>query len=281
MGEGVAIQMEQLGEKGEEFWPTGEEAWGELADLKEQLDIRGDFSNFIVWSKSGNPPPSEHKFAECPTMPMSFSPNSKFGTLKRSISRSSLRYRTCTTPVHPASRFPSMFSLRATGSVRSQRRSKSIKVSKEKDVESFKDSDKSETPVSNSPVDYSEDEVLRENSIQNDTLEEVGEELIEDIAEADNDNIEEMNETDESEQDIILSEASQENPNPFADQEEIAIEPNVDEKESDETPKENLVEEKTLRACDSSVGPPVHTYDDRKNPFMDELFSDEGQRTEE
>jgi len=325
-GEGVANQLEQLGEKGEDAWPSGEEAWGELANIQEKLDIAGDFSNFLVWSKSGNPQPSEHKFAESPTTPMSsFSPSSKLGTLKRTMSRSSLRYRTCTTPVHQGSRFPSMFNLRSSGSVRSQRKAKSFKASKEREVELMKESDKSVTPVSISPIDGSEDDVPRESFIQNDTLEEEGEELNEigeefkvkeeelnENGEELNENEEELNENGEelkekgeefnvketelyengeelnekgeefkengenlpenqksivSEDYIILPEEVHERENPFKERELLQTE--LEEERSEETDKKETEMEKTKLTTENGVGLPVHSYDDRKNPFMD------------
>merc|ERR1711892_677223 len=60
----------------------------------------------------------------------------------------------------------------------------------------MKESDKSVTPVSISPVYGSEDEILRESFIQNDTLEEEGEELNETVEEF-NEKGEELNETGE------------------------------------------------------------------------------------
>ena len=43
-GEGVSDQLQKLGEEGMEEWPTKKEAWGDLANIKENLNIEGELS---------------------------------------------------------------------------------------------------------------------------------------------------------------------------------------------------------------------------------------------
>ena len=70
----------------------------------------GDFSSFVVLSKSGNPIPQDFPFTE-PIKREVFSPSrTPFGSLRRSISRTSVRYRSPS--LLGSSMFPSMFSLR-------------------------------------------------------------------------------------------------------------------------------------------------------------------------
>lgn len=75
----------------------------------------GDFSSFIILTKSGNPCPQDHTFIE-PTSNKDdiwSTPKSKFGSLRRSISRQSLRYRSGTL-TRSSAKFSSVFSLRST-----------------------------------------------------------------------------------------------------------------------------------------------------------------------
>lgn len=120
--DGVHEMLSKLVSGGLDQWPEPVEAWGEIDNFRELLDYRGDFSSFVIWSKSGNPCPKDFSFVE-PPKNSAFTPLTTMGTLRRSISRQSLRYRTSTFPRNSA-KFPSMFSLR-NGSTKSHRRSQS------------------------------------------------------------------------------------------------------------------------------------------------------------
>jgi len=67
------------------------EEWGDLGLLSDELEacMEDDFESFLNWAKSGNPLPSDFSFEE------SFTPGSisfsTMGTLRKSISRASLR----------------------------------------------------------------------------------------------------------------------------------------------------------------------------------------------
>jgi len=126
-GDGVHDMLSKLVSGGLDQWPEPMEAWGEIDNFRELLDFKGDFASFVIWSKSGNPVPRDFSFVEPPKNPGAFSPLTTMGTLRRSISRQSLRYRTTTFPRN-TTKFPSMFSLR-NGSVKSHRRSVSMKSS--------------------------------------------------------------------------------------------------------------------------------------------------------
>ena len=75
--------------------------------MLNQFFFSGDFSSFVIQSKSGNPVPQDFPFTE----PTKVSPQrTPFGSLRRSISRTSLRYKSPS--LLGSSKFPSMFSLR-------------------------------------------------------------------------------------------------------------------------------------------------------------------------
>jgi len=122
-GVGIDEMLSKLVSGGLDQWPEPVEAWGEIDNSRELLDFKGDFASFVIWSKSGNPYPKGFTFTEPPKNSGSFTPLTTMGTLRRSISRQSLRYRTSTFPRNSA-KFPSMFSLR-NGSFKSHRRSQS------------------------------------------------------------------------------------------------------------------------------------------------------------
>eukprot|EP00092_Neocalanus_flemingeri_P018264 GFUD01019765.1.p1 GENE.GFUD01019765.1~~GFUD01019765.1.p1 ORF type:complete len:595 (+),score=183.04 GFUD01019765.1:305-2089(+) len=122
-GDGVHEMLSKLVSGGLDQWPEPVEAWGEIDNFKELLDFKGDFESFVIWSKTGNPYPKDFSFVEPPKNAGAFTPMTTIGTLRRSISRQSLRYRTSTFPRNSA-KFPSMFSLR-NASFKSHRRSQS------------------------------------------------------------------------------------------------------------------------------------------------------------
>jgi len=127
--DGVNEMLSKLVSGGLDQWPEPVEAWGEIDNFRELLDFKGDFASFTIWSKSGNPYPKDFSFVEPPKNSGAFTPLTTMGTLRRSISRQSLRYRTSTFPIN-STKFPSMFSLR-NGSVKSHRRSQSMKSNTE------------------------------------------------------------------------------------------------------------------------------------------------------
>jgi len=120
--EGINELLSKLVSGGLDQWPEPVEAWGEIDNFRELLDYRGDFASFVILSKSGNPCPKDFSFVE-PPKNSSFTPMTTMGTLRRSISRQSLRYRTTSFP-KTSGKFPSMFSVR-NGSIRSHKRSQS------------------------------------------------------------------------------------------------------------------------------------------------------------
>merc|ERR1719427_707460 len=127
--DGVNEMLSKLVSGGLDQWPEPVEAWGEIDNFRELLDFKGDFASFTIWSKSGNPYPKDFSFVEPPKNSGAFTPLTTMGTLRRSISRQSLRYRTSTFPIN-STKFPSMFSLR-NGSVKSHRRTQSMKSNTE------------------------------------------------------------------------------------------------------------------------------------------------------
>merc|ERR1711892_945378 len=116
--DGVNEMLSKLVSGGLDQWPEPVEAWGEIDNFRELLDFKGDFASFTIWSKSGNPYPKDFSFVEPPKNSGAFTPLTTMGTLRRSISRQSLRYRTSTFPIN-STKFPSMFSVR-NGSVKSR-----------------------------------------------------------------------------------------------------------------------------------------------------------------
>lgn len=109
--EGVQDLLCRLVAGGRDQWPESEEAWGELQSSRDLLDFKGDFSSFVILTKSGNPVPQDFPFSEPNRREAWASPKTPFGSLRRSLSRSSLRYRTGN--LQKNSKFPSMFSLRS------------------------------------------------------------------------------------------------------------------------------------------------------------------------
>jgi len=120
--DGIGELLSKLVSGGLDQWPEPVEAWGEIDNFKELLDFRGDFASFVILSKSGNPCPKDFTFVE-PPKNSEYPSLSTMGTLRRSLSRQSLRYRTSTFP-KSTTKFPSMFSLR-NGSIKSHKRSQS------------------------------------------------------------------------------------------------------------------------------------------------------------
>jgi len=122
-GQEVVRHLEKLGEVGEEGWPVPEEAWTRLASSVQLIDLRGDFDTFVMLTKTGNPLPQEHAFIESTGSGARLASGLgyKMGSLRRSMSRSSLRYRTSTFPRSPA-KFSSMVNIRS--SLKLHRRSK-------------------------------------------------------------------------------------------------------------------------------------------------------------
>jgi len=116
--EGVNDLLSRLVSGGLDQWPEPVEAWGELDNCRELLDFKGDFSTFTILTKSGNPTPQDFSFIE-PNHDVWSSPKSRFGSLRRTISRQSLKYRTPT--LQRKGRFSSMLSLR--GSTKMTRKS--------------------------------------------------------------------------------------------------------------------------------------------------------------
>ena len=72
----------------------------------------GDFSTFTILTKSGNPCPQDFSFIE-PNHDVWSSPKSRFGSLRRTLSRQSLKYKTPTLQ-RRSGRFSSMLSLRGS-----------------------------------------------------------------------------------------------------------------------------------------------------------------------
>jgi len=122
-GQEVVRHLEKLGEVGEEGWPVPEEAWTRLGSSVQLIDLRGDFDTFVMLTKTGNPLPQEHAFIESTGSGARLASGLgyKMGSLRRSMSRSSLRYRTATFPRSPA-KFSSMVNIRS--SLKLHRRSK-------------------------------------------------------------------------------------------------------------------------------------------------------------
>jgi len=141
-GEGVNEMLSKLVSGGLDQWPEPIDAWGEIDNFRELLDYRGDFSSFVICSKSGNPCPKDFSFVE-PPKNSSFAPMTTMGTLRRSISRQSLRYRTSTFP-KTSGKFPSMFSVR-NGSIRSHKRSQSNTSEIEKSTDTIDQIEEEET----------------------------------------------------------------------------------------------------------------------------------------
>ena len=73
--------------------------------------LSGDFLSFVILTKSCNPVPQDFIFSEPSKDDIWNTPRSRFGSLRRSISRQSLRYRSQTLQ-RSSGRFSSMFSLR-------------------------------------------------------------------------------------------------------------------------------------------------------------------------
>jgi len=122
-GQEVVRHLEKLGEVGEEGWPVPEEAWTRLGSSVQLIDLRGDFDTFVMLTKTGNPLPQEHAFIESTGSGARLASGLgyKMGSLRRSMSRSSLRYRTATFPRSPT-KFSSMVNIRS--SLKLHRRSK-------------------------------------------------------------------------------------------------------------------------------------------------------------
>merc|ERR1719494_1741049 len=122
-GQEIVQHLEKLGQVGEQGWPLPEEAWTRLASNIQLIDLRGDFDTFVMLTKTGNPVPEEHSFIESTGSGARLANGLgyKMGSLRRSMSRSSLRYRTATFPRSPA-KFSSMVNIRS--SLKLHRRSK-------------------------------------------------------------------------------------------------------------------------------------------------------------
>jgi len=155
-GDGVDEMLSKLVSGGLDQWPEPVETWGEIDNFRELLDFKGDFASFVIWSKSGDPYPKDFSFVEPPKNSGSFTPMTTMGTLRRSISRQSLRYRTSTFPRN-SSKFPSMFSLR-NGSFKSHRRSQS---NIEKSTDTIDQIEEEETENGNKQVDLSVSQELK------------------------------------------------------------------------------------------------------------------------
>jgi len=110
--EGVNDLVSRLVSGGLDQWPEPVEAWGELDNCRELLDFKGDFSTFTILTKSGNPCPQDFSFIE-PNHDVWSSPKSRFGSLRRTLSRQSLKYKTPTLQ-RRSGRFSSMLSLRGS-----------------------------------------------------------------------------------------------------------------------------------------------------------------------
>jgi len=122
-GQEIVQHLEKLGQVGEQGWPLPEEVWTRLASNIQLIDLRGDFDTFVMLTKTGNPVPEEHSFIESTGSGARLANGLgyKMGSLRRSMSRSSLRYRTATFPRSPA-KFSSMVNIRS--SLKLHRRSK-------------------------------------------------------------------------------------------------------------------------------------------------------------
>merc|ERR1719447_389129 len=122
-GQEIVQHLEKLGQVGERGWPLPEEVWTRMASNIQLIDLRGDFDTFVMLTKTGNPVPEEHSFIESTGSGARLANGLgyKMGSLRRSMSRSSLRYRTATFPRSPA-KFSSMVNIRS--SLKLHRRSK-------------------------------------------------------------------------------------------------------------------------------------------------------------
>jgi len=247
-GDGVHELLTRLVSGGLDQWPEPVEAWGEIDNCRELLDYRGDFSSFVIWSKSGNPCPKDFSFVE-PPKNSGFTPMTTMGTLRRSISRQSLRYRTSTIPRNSA-KFPSMFSVR-NGSIKSRgshKRSQSNIEDVQKSTDTIDQIEEEE--IGNEKKDVAVT-VSQELKILTTTINSYVEDDDETLPSA---NHTESNGHNESYADIELN---------IEDEPEKASTPIESEKE-DENPFENSEESTT----------PIESEKNKINPFETELETD-------
>ena len=221
--------------------------------------IAGDFSSFVILSKSGSPVPQDFPFSESTKRDVWSPPRTPFGTLRRSLSRSSLRHRGGT--LHKNSKFPSMFSLRP-GSAKFSRRSFWA--------------DKSSDSIDNIPEAEEAANSRDSRDLENE------------VSTASHDMSSLDNSFDERPEDVATStpgkqkadlpvhinggEKRREKSNPFNGYEETHFDLS---EEQGEAVSRDILEE----VIDNiGLGPdsPGHqlSYDDRKNPFIEELYDE-------
>merc|ERR1719334_1115679 len=180
--------------------------------------------------------------------------------------------------------------------MKTYRRAKSLKVPAARPKEDIKDSDvereKSYSPRSCSTLDFSspsEDEVVKENVNIDGIVENVCDKVVENGIGSVEESVEEVevvekqDKTIEHENGVDSGEEIEKSNNKkkqLVENNEIIPVMNGEEDESedesgtynaekDSTPNGHVVKE-IIKS-----GPPVHSYDDRKNPFMDDLFEED------
>ena len=197
----------------------------------------------MILCKSGNPVPQDFQFSEPNKRDVWSPPRTPFGTLRRSLSKTSLRYRSGT--LHKSSKFPSMFSLR----------SHSAKLPRK----SFR------AERSQESIDKIEED--EESDVKRNSLEEEDETPSLD------------NSFEERAVDVVSSTPVRQRTNPFLrtrlsnGYQETHFDQTEEDSETGRTVSRDILED-VINNIDVKSHAQTQSYDDRKNPFMDDLYDE-------